>query len=86
MSSQPKPLKQLVILSGNGGTGKTSQAGALVHPAAKSSTRCVLVDADVDAANLALVTGANHKEEYKFNSSKEAKIDSEPCSLRNKCY
>jgi MinD superfamily P-loop ATPase len=44
-------MKQVVVLSGKGGTGKTSLTAALVRLAG----RCVAVDADVDAANLALL-------------------------------
>ncbi len=47
-------MKQLVILSGKGGTGKTSVAAALAHLASQD-TAIVLADADVDAANLELV-------------------------------
>ncbi len=50
-------MKQLVILSGKGGTGKTSVAAAFAHLAAEGEppVRAVLADADVDAANLELV-------------------------------
>ena len=44
-------MKQLVILSGKGGTGKTTVAAALAHLASQEVS-VVLVDADVDAANL----------------------------------
>ncbi len=52
------PMKQLVILSGKGGTGKTSVAAALAHLASQEMP-IVLADADVDAANLELVLRAN---------------------------
>ena len=50
-------MKQLVMLSGKGGTGKTSLTAAFAHLAAEGDlpTRAVLVDADVDAANLELL-------------------------------
>ena len=50
-------MKQLVILSGKGGTGKTSLAAAFAHLACHGSPlfRAILADADVDAANLELV-------------------------------
>ena len=41
-------MKQLVILSGKGGTGKTTVAAALAHLASSESS-IVLADADVDA-------------------------------------
>jgi MinD superfamily P-loop ATPase len=45
-------MKELVLLSGKGGTGKTSLTAAFAHIL---SSR-ILVDADVDAANLHLIT------------------------------
>jgi len=86
MLPKTKPTKELVILSGKGGTGKTSITASLVHLASQSPTKCVFVDADVDAANLALVTGANQREQHNFISSKLAQIDPEKCNLCNKCY
>lgn len=48
--------KRLVLLSGKGGTGKTSLSAAFAHLAYEPQygTSAVLVDADVDAANLSL--------------------------------
>jgi len=86
MSPTIKRAKELVILSGKGGTGKTSITASLVHLASQSPKKCVFVDADVDAANLALVTGAKHKEQHTFISSKLAQIDPKKCTLCNKCY
>jgi len=86
MSSLNKVVKELVILSGKGGTGKTSITAALVHLASQSPTKSIFVDADVDAANLALVTSAEHLEQHDFISSKLAQIDPERCNLCNECY
>lgn len=66
---------ELVVASGKGGTGKTSIVGALaelVRPA-------VLVDCDVDAANLHLIVTYQVLEEHEFSSSKRAWIDMEKC-------
>jgi MinD superfamily P-loop ATPase len=46
-------MKQLVVLSGKGGTGKTTLTGALLHLASKKA----LADCDVDAPNLHLICG-----------------------------
>lgn len=56
-------MKQLVILSGKGGTGKTSVAAALAHLASEEMP-IVLADADVDAANLELVLAPTKLEEH----------------------
>ncbi len=58
-------MKQLVILSGKGGTGKTTVAAALAHLASQEMP-VVLADADVDAANLELVLDPTKQEEHDF--------------------
>jgi MinD superfamily P-loop ATPase len=78
--------KQLVILSGKGGTGKTSLCAALAHLSAGSPLQAVLADADVDASNLALVTEAEPLETHPFSSSKAAVIDPERCTNCGRCY
>jgi MinD superfamily P-loop ATPase len=77
---QTPPLKQLVILSGKGGTGKTTLSAALIHLASKSRIKTVHGDADVDAANLALVTGAVPAEVHPFKGSSKAMIHPERCT------
>jgi MinD superfamily P-loop ATPase len=71
-------MKQLVILSGKGGTGKTTVAAALAHLASRELP-IVLVDADVDAANLELVLDPVKREEHDFMSGQVAVIDAEKC-------
>lgn len=77
-------MKQLVILSGKGGTGKTSVAAALAHLASQDLP-VVLADADVDAANLELVLDPSKLEEHDFWSGKRAVIDPEACTACGIC-
>ena len=77
-------MKQLVILSGKGGTGKTSVAAALAHLASKEIP-IVLADADVDAANLELILDPTRLEEHLFESGLLAVIDQDRCSLCGRC-
>ena len=77
-------MKQLVILSGKGGTGKTSVAAALAH-LASHELPIVLADADVDAANLELVLAPTKLEEHVFMGGQVAIIDPERCSLCGRC-
>jgi MinD superfamily P-loop ATPase len=77
-------MKQLVILSGKGGTGKTTVAAALAHLASQE-LRVVLVDADVDAANLELVLDPVKREEHDFMSGQVAVIDTEKCAACGIC-
>lgn len=78
-------MKQLVILSGKGGTGKTSVAAALAHLASLEK-RIVLADADVDAANLELVLAPTQLEEHTFMGGQVAIIDPEKCAPCGRCY
>ena len=70
-------MKQLVILSGKGGTGKTSLTAAFAHLASQGSLaeQVVLADADVDAANLELVLKPRLLEEDDFRGGQVAEID-----------
>ena len=74
-------MSELVILSGKGGTGKTAVSAAIAHLAFQDQEfpDPVIVDADVDAANLALVVGANGSAGTEFWEGEEASIDSESC-------
>jgi MinD superfamily P-loop ATPase len=74
-------MRQLVILSGKGGTGKTSLAAAFAHlaQAGPAPLRAVLADADVDAANLELVLQPDRLGSYDFVGGAVALIDPERC-------
>jgi MinD superfamily P-loop ATPase len=78
-------MKQLVILSGKGGTGKTSVAAALAHLASQELP-LVLADADVDAANLELVLAPTRLEEHVFMGGHVAIIDPDKCQPCGRCY
>ncbi len=77
-------MKQLVILSGKGGTGKTSVAASLADLASREMS-LVLVDADVDAANLELVLHPTKLEEHKFLGGQNAVLDSTRCTGCGRC-
>jgi MinD superfamily P-loop ATPase len=68
-------VKEVVILSGKGGTGKTSIVGSF---AAVASNK-VMADCDVDAADLHLLLDLSVKEENEFYSGQVAVIDKEKC-------
>jgi MinD superfamily P-loop ATPase len=80
-------MKQLVILSGKGGTGKTSLAAAFAHLAAQSQLagKVILADADVDAANLELVLQPRLLEQQDFKGGKVAVIDQDSCASCGDC-
>jgi MinD superfamily P-loop ATPase len=78
-------LKQLVMLSGKGGTGKTSLTAGLMDLASRSRRHPVFTDADVDAANLALVTEAVPDQSHLFMGSFLAEITPEQCQNCGMC-
>ena len=77
-------MRQLVILSGKGGTGKTTVAAALAH-LASSEGLIVIADADVDAANLELVLNPTTVEEHAFVAGNVAHIDGSLCTACGEC-
>jgi MinD superfamily P-loop ATPase len=80
-------MKQLVILSGKGGTGKTSVAAAFAHlyHSEMNHSEAVLADADVDAANLELILQPHKLEEYEFYGGAIANIDPNLCESCGAC-
>lgn len=80
-------MKQLIILSGKGGTGKTSLTAAFAHLASQGrfAGQVILADADVDAANLELVLQPRLLEEQDFKGGKVAVIDQDTCAACGDC-
>ena len=74
-------MKELVIISGKGGTGKTSIISAFASLAESK----VLCDADVDAADLHLIMAPQVKERHDFDSGNTAKIDPDKCTECDLC-
>ncbi|MBN1353195.1 MAG: ATP-binding protein [Candidatus Omnitrophica bacterium] len=74
-------MKQIVIISGKGGTGKTVITGAF----AALADNKIMADCDVDAADLHLLLEPHIKERHEFRSGKTAFIDKEKCIKCGKC-
>ncbi len=74
-------MKELVIISGKGGTGKTSIMGAFATLAKNK----VLCDADVDAADLHLIIEPSIQSRHDFKSGRTALIDENRCSQCGQC-
>jgi len=73
--AENKRVKQIVIISGKGGTGKTIIAGAFAGLAEDK----VMADCDVDAADLHLLLEPEIKESHIFKSGVTAFTDKEKC-------
>lgn len=75
-------MKRLLILSGKGGTGKTTVASSFIE----FSQARAIADCDVDAPNLHLVTAAQSEPEISdFIGAEKAVIDPEKCTGCGKC-
>ena len=74
-------MKQLTVISGKGGTGKTTVTAAF----ASLAKNAVLADCDVDAADLHLILSPTIKETMEFKGLKIAKKDPAKCISCGKC-
>jgi len=74
-------MKQIVIISGKGGTGKTLLSACF----AVLVDNKVMADCDVDAANLHLLLHPEIQETHSFFGLDKAKIDPEKCTGCGEC-
>ncbi len=74
-------MKELVVISGKGGTGKTSLMAAFASLAENK----VLCDADVDAADLHLLMDPDIKERHDFQGGSTAIINPNKCTQCGLC-
>ncbi|MBN2418571.1 MAG: (4Fe-4S)-binding protein, partial [Deltaproteobacteria bacterium] len=68
-------MKEIVIISGKGGTGKTSMVSSI----ASIAENMVLCDADVDAADLHLIMNPDKVHSDLFKGGGEAIINKDKC-------
>ena len=76
-----RSYKHIVVLSGKGGTGKTTFTASF----AKLLQNKIVIDCDVDAANLHLVLDHSIKEKHDFYGGKKALIDPDKCNQCGMC-
>jgi MinD superfamily P-loop ATPase len=74
-------VKEVVVLSGKGGTGKTSFVGSF----AALAKGAVLADCDVDAADLHLLLQPARREKHEFWSGQTAFIAEDRCTQCSLC-
>lgn len=74
-------MKQIVIISGKGGTGKTSLSAAL----ATMGEPLTVADCDVDAANLHLLLQPSDQSRQSFSTGAKAVIDQQLCTQCGAC-
>jgi MinD superfamily P-loop ATPase len=74
-------MREIIIISGKGGTGKTSLTGAFAHLAGHK----IICDLDVDAPDLHLLLHPVRQRQEEFFSGHEAEIDPELCTRCGLC-
>ena len=74
-------MKELVVISGKGGTGKTS----VVASCASLAEKAVIADCDVDAADLHLVLQPRVVHREDFTAGSKARIKPGHCTACGKC-
>jgi len=74
-------MKQLTIISGKGGTGKTTITAAF----ATLSVSHVIADCDVDAADLHLILNPTVEKREEFYGGRTAIIDKDKCQQCDEC-
>jgi MinD superfamily P-loop ATPase len=79
--SRRDPLRELVVISGKGGTGKTSIVASFVALAKNAA----VADCDVDAADLHLVLEPKIRRRQVFTGGKKARIKPGHCTACGKC-
>ncbi len=75
-------MKEIVIISGKGGTGKTSITAALAYLA---KTEAIIADCDIDAADMHLLLKPDFANAEDFYSGKIAKINLNKCIQCGEC-
>ena len=75
-------MEEIVLISGKGGTGKTTLAASF---AVLAGGDAVMADADVDAANLSLLLTPQQLESHPFIASSVAVLDRERCTECGLC-
>ena len=76
-------MREIVVISGKGGTGKTSLSASFAYLAEQDAVVC---DCDVDAANMHLLLDADFKDQRDFYSGELANIDPEICTNCGDCF
>ncbi|MCE7741589.1 MAG: (4Fe-4S)-binding protein [Candidatus Heimdallarchaeota archaeon] len=75
-------VKQVTVISGKGGTGKSTIIAAL---ASYLKEHIILADADVDAADLYLIFTPEETESFDYHGLKKAYVDKEICTDCGEC-
>ncbi len=75
-------MREIVVISGKGGTGKTSLSASFAVLAGEGA---IIADCDVDAADMHLLLDPDFERSEKFYSGTVARIDPELCIACGRC-
>ncbi|HCC69907.1 MAG TPA: (4Fe-4S)-binding protein [Bacteroidales bacterium] len=75
-------MKEIVVISGKGGTGKTSLSASFAF---LSGSEAIIADCDVDAADMHLLMSPDFAHNEDFYSGQMASIDNEVCTSCGLC-
>ncbi|MBN3034607.1 MAG: ATP-binding protein [Bacteroidales bacterium] len=76
-------MKEIVVISGKGGTGKTSLAAAFAY---LGGQEVIVADCDVDAADMHLLLKPDFGQSQDFYSGALAVIDNRKCTMCGRCH
>jgi len=76
-------MREVVVISGKGGTGKTSLSASFAY---LEGSNALVSDCDVDAANMHLLLDANFQSQTDFFSGEIAIIDEDSCINCGDCF
>ena len=76
-------MKEIVVISGKGGTGKTSITASF---AVLADRDVVIADCDVDAADMHILMQPENAKSEDFYSGELAVIDQDTCTQCGKCF
>jgi MinD superfamily P-loop ATPase len=78
-------MPEILVLSGKGGTGKTTFTASLAHLAGAGGQTPVICDLDVDAPDLHLLLHPKPYANHEFHSGNEAIVDPQVCTGCGEC-
>jgi len=78
-------MKEIVVVSGKGGVGKSSITASLAVLLSKAGINVTAIDSDVDAPNLSIVLGTDISDFTEIQASEKASIDLTKCERCGRC-
>ena len=78
-------MKELVVVSGKGGVGKSTITASLSVLLSKTGIGITAIDSDVDAPNLSIILGVDIADYIDIQASEKASIDPAKCVKCGKC-